>query len=94
MHPEVRMMYGLPKLMELVSKKSPDLTRRDRCAPSGLIRLLVRVMYFEKPKTEAPIPVSLPSALLLLGLMAGILLIGVWQAPFFRAASQASTSLF
>ena len=44
MHPEVRMMYGLPKLIELVSKKSPGCTRRDRCAPSGLMRFFVLVM--------------------------------------------------
>lgn len=55
---------------------------------------IVRVMYIEKPVTDRPIAISKPQAALLWGLMAGIVLIGVWQAPFFRAASQAAFSLF
>jgi NADH-quinone oxidoreductase subunit N len=55
---------------------------------------VVRVMYFEKPKTEIPIAVSLPASLLLFGLIAAIVLVGVWQAPFFRITSQAAMSLF
>jgi len=41
------MMYGLPKLIELVSRKSPGFTCRDRETPSRRIRLFVRVMYFD-----------------------------------------------
>jgi NADH-quinone oxidoreductase subunit N len=54
---------------------------------------VVRVMYFEKAARETPIVISLPSTVLLFGLMAGILLTGIWQAPFFRLASLASASL-
>jgi hypothetical protein len=51
-------------------------------------------MYFEKPKTETPIAVSLPASTLLFSLIVVIVLVGVWQAPFFRIASQAAASLF
>lgn len=54
---------------------------------------IVRVIYFEKPKAALPIALSLPSRALLLVLIAGIILVGIWQAPFFRLASQAALSL-
>lgn len=54
---------------------------------------VIRVVYFEKPREESPIVLSLPTTLLLFALMAGIVLVGIWQAPFFRAASLAAASL-
>jgi len=54
---------------------------------------VVRVMYIEKPKSRTPIAVSLPQAALLWGLLAGIFLLGIWQAPFVRFASLAASSL-
>lgn len=55
---------------------------------------VVRVIYFEKPSRETAVAAPLSLNLLLLGLMIAIVLIGVWQAPFFRAASLAASSLF
>jgi NADH-quinone oxidoreductase subunit N len=55
---------------------------------------VVRLIYFEKAREETAIVLSLPSRLALLGLLAGILLIGIWQAPFLAAASGAARSLF
>ncbi len=54
---------------------------------------VIRVVYFEKPRKDTPISLSLPLTLLLFVLMAGIVLIGIWQAPFFHFASRAANSL-
>jgi len=45
--PDVRIIYGLPKLMEFVSSRSPLETMRDLDAPLGSMRRLVLKMYFE-----------------------------------------------
>lgn len=50
---------------------------------------VVRLIYFETAKDSSRIAVTLPSRILLFSLMAGILLVGLWQAPFFGAASRA-----
>lgn len=55
---------------------------------------VIRLVYFEKPVTESPVAVSLPSRSLLLVLMAAIVIVGLWQAPFLSLASLASSSLF
>ncbi len=55
---------------------------------------IVKMVYFEKPKDFSSLPVALPSRLVLFGLMAGIVLVGIWQAPFFRLATSAAQSLF
>jgi len=49
---------------------------------------VVRVLYFEKAKDPSTIALSFPARLVLLGLMAGIVLVGVWQAPFLRIISR------
>ncbi|MBI2167800.1 MAG: NADH-quinone oxidoreductase subunit N [Candidatus Omnitrophica bacterium] len=55
---------------------------------------VIRLVYFEKPVTESPVALSLPSRCLLIGLMAAIVIVGLWQAPFLSLASLASSSLF
>ena len=55
---------------------------------------VVRLIYFEKAKEETAIALSLPSRFALLGLLVGILLMGIWQAPFLAVASEAAQSLF
>lgn len=55
---------------------------------------IVRAMYFEAPSERAAIPVALHSKILLTVLASGIILTGVWQAPFLEWASQAARSLF
>ena len=54
---------------------------------------VVRVVYFEKPARDSLVAVSFPLALLLTGLLIAIVLVGVWQPPFFRAASLAALSI-
>src|ERR1700682_2296969 len=44
MHPSVAIMYGRPKLIEFVRRKSPELTNRDFERPSGLIFSFVTLM--------------------------------------------------
>lgn len=53
---------------------------------------VVRVLYFEKAKDLSLIPLDPFTRLVLVGLMAGIVLVGVWQAPFFRIVSEAALS--
>ena len=55
---------------------------------------VVRTMYFEDPREESPIAVSSSSKFILVLLIAGILLGGLWQAPFYSFASSAVQSLF
>ena len=55
---------------------------------------VVRVMYFEEPAQDSAIPLSLFSKFLLLVLVLGILILGVWQAPFLDFARKAAGSLF
>ena len=55
---------------------------------------VVRILYFEKPKEETVLSLNPPSTALLLALVTGILLIGVWQAPFFQIAFRVSASIF
>ncbi len=55
---------------------------------------LVRVMYFEKPLTSETIDIPLPSKVMLLLLIAGILILGFWQLPFYTFAEKAASSLF
>lgn len=53
---------------------------------------VIRVVYFEKPRNETLIALSLPMTLLLFSLMAGMVLVGIWPAPFFHIASRAAAS--
>ena len=55
---------------------------------------VVKTMYFEEPSGETPVTVSLSAKWILVLLIAGILLAGLWQAPFFSFASSAAQSLF
>lgn len=55
---------------------------------------VIRVVYFEKARVETPIAIPRSSRILLYTLMAGIVVVGIWQAPFFRIASQAAAVLF
>lgn len=55
---------------------------------------VVRIVYFEKPGSDSPIPFDRTTAVTLAVLAAGILLTGVWQAPFYCLASSAALSLF
>lgn len=52
----------------------------------------VRLIYFEKAEDPAPIGLSFLTRAVLLGLMAGIVVAGVWQAPFFRIVSGSALS--
>jgi NADH-quinone oxidoreductase subunit N len=54
---------------------------------------VVRVIYFERPDRDSAVAIPVSSVLLLFLLMTAIVLIGVWQAPFFHVASQAASSL-
>lgn len=47
---------------------------------------VVRVLYFERPFKESPIAVSFSAAAVLILLSAGIVVIGIWQKPFFQIA--------
>ncbi len=55
---------------------------------------IVRTMYFEEPAEETSIPVATSSKIILAVLIAGILLAGVWQAPFWAFAENAAKSIF
>jgi NADH-quinone oxidoreductase subunit N len=55
---------------------------------------VVRIAYFEPPKQGSVIVLSLSARSLVFILIAAIVLVGVWQAPFFAAVSQAARSLF
>ena len=55
---------------------------------------VVKTMYFEEPREEKPVTVSASSKFILVLLMSGILLAGLWQAPFFAFAQSAAHSLF
>lgn len=54
---------------------------------------VIRVVYFEKAEDETPLSLSFSTRVLLFVLMGGMVLAGVWQAPFFRMASWAAHSL-
>lgn len=55
---------------------------------------LVRVMYFAAPEKETPLRIPVSSKILLSILAAGMLLLGIYQAPFLAAAEAAAKSLF
>jgi NADH-quinone oxidoreductase subunit N len=55
---------------------------------------LVRVMYFDPASEETPLAVPGSCKLILILLSAGMIVAGLWQAPFFAAALQAAKSLF
>ena len=55
---------------------------------------IVRAMYIDPSTNENPIVLNSSSKFLLLFLTLGILLIGLWQAPFFHFAEFAANSLF
>ncbi len=55
---------------------------------------VVRALYFEKAKEEPVIPLGLSSRIFLVGLMAGVVIVGIWQSPFFRIVSFASKGIF
>lgn len=54
---------------------------------------VVRLVYFERPEDSSPIPLNLSSKFLLIVLMAAIVIVGIWQAPFFQAASWGSKGI-
>ncbi len=56
--------------------------------------LIVKVMYADEPADPSPIPVSFPARLALLACIAGMLGIGLWQAPFLSLSFAAVKSLF
>lgn len=55
---------------------------------------IVRVMYFDAASDESPIQVPASSKAVLLLLTAGMILTGLFQAPFFAAVQTAVKSLF
>lgn len=55
---------------------------------------LVRIMYFDKNLDETTVTVPNSSKTVLIILSAGIIIAGLWQAPFFNAALAAAKSLF
>ncbi len=55
---------------------------------------IVKTMYFEEPGDDSQIAVSDSSKIILTLLIAGILIAGLWQAPFFAFASSAAKALF
>ncbi len=55
---------------------------------------VVKVMYVDEPHREEPLTLSFSSKCLLAALCAGILLVGVWQAPFLYFAQNAAHYLF
>jgi len=55
---------------------------------------IVRMMYIEQTTNDDPITFSTSSKVLLLGLVAAILALGLWPAPFLEFARQATNSLF
>ena len=55
---------------------------------------VVRTLYFEEPREETPIAVSCSAKIILILLITGILLAGLWQAPFFAFSASAAHSLF
>ncbi len=51
---------------------------------------IIKVMYMEEAASDEPIAIS-PSSVILLGLLiAGILLVGIWQTPFYNFAQTAA----
>lgn len=55
---------------------------------------VVKIIYFDKPATATTLTLETSSKWVLIVLMIGIVLVGTWQAPFFRFASSAARSLF
>lgn len=55
---------------------------------------VVKIIYFDKPATSTTLTLETSSKWVLIVLMIGIVLVGTWQAPFFRFASSAAQSLF
>lgn len=54
---------------------------------------IVRAMYIETPLKSEPIPVSRSIKLLLAAIVAGIIVVGIWQAPFLHLSQTAAASL-
>lgn len=55
---------------------------------------IVRKMYFEEPLKTNPIPVSLSTKIFLAGLIAILLILGLFQAPLLGVATSAAKVLF
>ncbi|HXV27978.1 MAG TPA: NADH-quinone oxidoreductase subunit N [bacterium] len=55
---------------------------------------VVKVMYIDEPHHEEPLALSFSSKCLLAALCVGILLVGIWQAPFLYFAQNAARYLF
>jgi NADH-quinone oxidoreductase subunit N len=55
---------------------------------------IVRVMYIEEPLHEEPLKVSRISKVLLIALSIGILVVGLWQAPWMAFAETTARYLF
>ncbi|MBI3318147.1 MAG: NADH-quinone oxidoreductase subunit N [Candidatus Omnitrophica bacterium] len=56
--------------------------------------MIVKAMYVDLPEDSAPVPVSLPTRLAITGCLFGILLLGIWQAPFIGISFFAAQGLF
>ncbi len=56
--------------------------------------LLVKTMYMDTPLDSTPIQVGLPIRIALIGCMAGMLAIGIWQGPFVSISYAAVKNLF
>jgi len=55
---------------------------------------VVKTMYVDEPLEETKLEVALSSKILLVVLAAGILIVGIWQAPFYQFAHHAAQFLF
>ena len=55
---------------------------------------VVKTMYFDEPLHDDKLPVPGSVKIILALLIAGILIVGIVQAPFYAAASEAARSLF
>lgn len=55
---------------------------------------VVKVMYVDEAITPSQIPLSLCSRVILVVLAAGIIVMGIWQAPLYYLAENAAAALF
>ena len=65
-------MYGLPKLIELDSIKSPIWTLRENFSPSGIIFSFVQVIYRESADTSPILTQFIPSSPLVIYFSIGL----------------------
>ncbi len=88
------------KFLILLSAMEKDLTALTLLAALAVAVSLfyylniVRKMYAEESFVETPIQISRTSQLMMAALSAGIIILGLWQAPFLGFAHQAVSTLF